>query len=208
MPKAASLAKEEGFVSANHQQCIKDRAGDRLISGLSFSSLPPLPESQRSSTNCNTAMFAKFTLISALATSSALAQSSYITGLLNTFRDNGLTAVADLLASFDGSTLSALESAISSGNHTGFIPDNGALANLPSSWASNVTQAQQVLSYHFLNGAVNTNDTSPDKLTIARTTLTGPPTVNLRMFHVALLAFRSEAVPLPSGRPASGYRAQ
>ena len=131
-------------------------------------------------------MLAKFALISALATS-ALAQSSYMTGLVTALRDNGLTAAADLLTSLDNSTLSAIESAISSGNHTGFAPDNNALANLPDNFAA---QAQQVLSYHFLSGAITTNDTSPDKLTIARTTLTGAPTVNLRTLH---LAFPSEA---------------
>ncbi len=122
-------------------------------------------------------MFAKTVLVSALATS-ALAQSSYVTGLLTAFRDNGLTTLADLLASFDNTTISTIESALSKGNHTVFAPNNDALANLPS----NVTQVQQVFYYHVLNGLINTTDTSPDNFTIARTSLTGAPTVNLRMF--------------------------
>lgn len=134
-------------------------------------------------------MLSKFSLIAALATS-ALAQSSYMTGLLTALRDNGLTAAADFIAALDNTTLSTIESAISSGNHTAFAPDNGALANVPASLTSNSTLAGKVLSYHFLSGPVNTNDTSNDKLTIARTTLTGAPIVNLRTFH---LAFQSEA---------------
>lgn len=123
-------------------------------------------------------MFAKAVVVSALATS-ALAQSSYVTGLLTAFRDNGLSTLADLFTSLDNSTLSTIESSLNKGNHTVFAPSNDALANLSN---LNATQVQQVFSYHVLNGLINTTDTSPDNFTIARTSLTGAPTVNLRMF--------------------------
>lgn len=123
-------------------------------------------------------MFAKAVLVSTLATS-ALAQSSYVTGLLTAFRDNGLSGLADIFASFDNTTLSTIEASLSKGNHTVFAPNDGALANLSN---LNATQVQQVFSYHVLNGLINTTDTSPDNFTIARTSLNGAPTVNLRMF--------------------------
>lgn len=137
-------------------------------------------------------MFAKALLVSALATS-ALAQSSYMTGLLDALRNNGATNLADVLGSFDNTTLATLESSLSQGNHTLFVPNNDALSNLST---SNTTQVQQILSYHILSGIINTTDTSPDKYTIARTTLTGAPTVNLRMFlslHPPILS-RSDPV--------------
>lgn len=145
-----------------------------------------------------TAMLSKFSLIAALATS-ALAQSSYITGLLTTLRDNGLTAAADFVAALDNTTLSSFESAISSGNRTAFAPDNGGLANVPDSVTSNSTLAGKVLAYHFLSGPVNTNDTSNDKLTIARTVLNGAPLVNLRTFPLVKAGNRSDPFPLPAG---------
>jgi len=126
-------------------------------------------------------MLVKVAVISALATS-ALAQSSYMTGLINALNGNGLTSLADLLASFDNATLTAIESAISTGNHTLFTPVNDAFGSLSDSVTSNITQVHQVLSYHLLTGVINTTDTSPDKFTIARTSLKGAPAVNLRKF--------------------------
>jgi uncharacterized surface protein with fasciclin (FAS1) repeats len=125
-----------------------------------------------------TTMFTKTILVFAFATS-ALAQSSYMTGLLEALRNNSLTTLVDLFATANASTL---ESTISKGNHTVFAPSNEAFANIPDLANANASQLQQEFSYHILSGAVNTNDTSLNNFTIARTTLTGAPTVNLRMF--------------------------
>ena len=143
-------------------------------------------------------MFTKAVLVSALAIS-ALAQSSYMTGLINVLNENGLTTLTSQLTSLNASALSAIETSINKGNHTLFTPNNEAFASVPDNIMSNV-------SYHVLSGLVTTNDTSPDKLTIARTNLTGAPEVNLRKFH---LFFQSEVgltQYLFSGQPASGYR--
>jgi uncharacterized surface protein with fasciclin (FAS1) repeats len=125
-------------------------------------------------------MLTKVALISALA-APAFAQSQYMTGLINTLRDNGLTALADGLASFN---TSSLETTISTGNHTAFAPDNQALSSIPNLVGMDPSELQQEISYHFLSGLITTNDTSPDKLTVARTSLSGAPTVNLRTFHL------------------------
>jgi uncharacterized surface protein with fasciclin (FAS1) repeats len=99
-----------------------------------------------------------------------------MTGLVDALRNSGLTSLADALGSFDNTTLTAIETALSKGNHTLFAPNNDAFGSLPT---SNAAQVQQILSYHILNGVINTTDTSPDTFTIARTSLTGAPTVNL-----------------------------
>lgn len=141
-------------------------------------------------------MFAKALLVSALATS-AFAQSSYMTGLADALRNSGLTSLADVFGSFDNTTLTTIESALSKGNHTLFVPNNDALGSLST---SNAAQVQQILSYHILNGVINTTDTSPDKYTIARTTLTGAPTVNLRMFLSLRLPILSRSDPVSPQR--------
>jgi uncharacterized surface protein with fasciclin (FAS1) repeats len=128
-----------------------------------------------------TTMFTKLALVSALVTS-AFAQSSYFPGFIKALRDNGLTLAADLIAAgANSSVYDANGPTIATGTHTLFIPTNDAIINAPASVISDapLEEQQKFYLYYFTSSGINPTDTSPDKLTIARTLLKDPPTVNL-----------------------------
>ncbi|KIJ63995.1 hypothetical protein HYDPIDRAFT_133294 [Hydnomerulius pinastri MD-312] len=97
---------------------------------------------------------------------------SYLEGLVQTLNANGLTQLASIGTSLNGTTIGQqVLAALPEGNKTLFAPTNAALSALDPAVAGNQNLLSDIIAYHVVSGNfVNQSETYPN-VTIGRTLL-------------------------------------
>lgn len=123
------------------------------------------------------------TLLLALTATVANAQSNstYVSGLIQTLNNAGLTSLASAVGAINSTTIGSqlLQNLSNQGkNYTVFAPNNDAFSNMPSGTNQGTNYLADVISYHVVFGHFNKVADYPNT-TIGRTALGDPSVVML-----------------------------
>ncbi|KIK97589.1 hypothetical protein PAXRUDRAFT_824797 [Paxillus rubicundulus Ve08.2h10] len=135
-------------------------------------------------------MFLLVPAFAAAASAPVVLGQSYLDGLVQTLTTNGLTQLASIATSLNGTAVGqGLLSQLPEGNKTLFAPTNEALSAVDPATASNDTLLADIFSYHVVSGDfVNETQTYPN-VTIGRTLLNDSAFVTLEGGKSQVLAW-------------------
>ncbi|KAF9235087.1 hypothetical protein BU15DRAFT_89709 [Melanogaster broomeanus] len=125
-------------------------------------------------------MFISLPTLAVLTLAPVVLAQSYLDGLVQTLSASGLTTLAGIMTSLNGSTVGQeVLTSLSQGNNTLFAPTNDALSVVDPSITSNQTLVADIVAYHVVSGNfVNETQTYPN-VTIGRTLLNDSALVTL-----------------------------